>query len=162
MVELDTTVLSALVSGSPGAWLRRYVRDHHITQKVEAVFWGWVAVESTQGWLQLTGGRPHRGVGGNLQERRVQAAEAGGWERMLRKGDSAWFAPFRLKVLAALTGLEDGPVYQVTQERARRVWTNTAKAATRSLGGGKQNMLTLAASWRIWQPNENPKKRLLN
>ena len=22
--------------------------------------------------------------------------------------------------------------------------------------------LTLAASWRIWQPNENPKKRLLN
>jgi hypothetical protein len=78
MVELDTTVLSALLSGSPGAWLRRYVRSHDIAQKAEAVFWGWVAVESTRGWLQLTGGRPQRGVGGNLQEWRVQAAEAGG------------------------------------------------------------------------------------
>ena len=80
------------------------------------MFWGWVAVESTQGWLQLTGGRLQRGVGANLQEWRVQAAEAGGWERMLRKGDLAWFATFRMKVLAVLAGLEDRPVYQVTQE----------------------------------------------
>ena len=50
MVELDTTVLS----GSPGTWLRRYARNHHITQKAEVVSWGWVSVVSTQGWLQLT------------------------------------------------------------------------------------------------------------
>ena len=139
MVELDTTVLSALLSGSPGAWMRRYVKSHGITQKAEAVFWGWVAVESTQGWLQLIGGRPQRGAGDSLQEWRVQAAETGGWERMLRKGDSTWFATFRMKVLAALAGLEDGPVCQVTQEQAQRVWSNTAKAATRSLAGGKQH-----------------------
>ena len=32
MVELDTTVLSALLAGSPGSWLRRYVIEgpaHH-------------------------------------------------------------------------------------------------------------------------------------
>jgi hypothetical protein len=51
MVELDTAVLSALlpVAGSPGSWLRRYVRDQHNTQKAEAVFWGWVTAESKQG-----------------------------------------------------------------------------------------------------------------
>ena len=103
------------------------------------MFWGWVAVESTQGWLQLTGGRPQRGVGGNLQDWWVQAAEAGGWERMLRKGDSAWFATFRMKVLAALAALEDGLVYQVTQEQAQRVWANPTNAATRSLEGGEQH-----------------------
>ena len=58
---------------------------------------------------------------------------------MPRKGDSAWFATFTMKVLAALAGLEDGPVCQVTQERAQRVWINTAKATTRSLTGGKQH-----------------------
>ena len=58
---------------------------------------------------------------------------------MMRKGDSAWFATFRMRVLAALTKDEQGPVYQVTQQRAQQVWINTAKAATRSLEGGKQN-----------------------
>ena len=58
---------------------------------------------------------------------------------MMRKGDSAWFATFRMRVLAALMEGEEGPVYQVTQQRAQQVWTNTAKAATRGLAGGKQN-----------------------
>jgi hypothetical protein len=139
MVELETAVLSTLLAGSPGSWLRRYVRDQGIAQKAEAVFWGWVATESTQGWLQLTGGRPQRGVGADLREWRVQAAETGGWERMMRKGDSAWFATFRMRVLAALMEGEEGPVYQVTQQRAQQVWANAAKAATRGLAGGKQN-----------------------
>ena len=56
---------------------------------------------------------------------------------MMRKGDSAWFATFRMRVLAALTEGEEGPVYQVTQQRAQQVWTNAAKAATRGLAGGK-------------------------
>ena len=42
-------------------------------------------------------------------------------------------------MLAALTEGEEGPVYQVTQQRAQQVWTNTAKATTLSLAGGKQN-----------------------
>ena len=78
--------------------------------------WGWVAAEGTQGWLQLAGGRPQRGIGADLREWRVQAAEAGGWERMPREGDSAWFATFRMRVLAALTEGEQGPVYQATQQ----------------------------------------------
>ena len=49
----------------------RYMRDHHITQKAESVFWGWVAAESTQGWRQSTEGRPQRGVGEVLLEWRV-------------------------------------------------------------------------------------------
>ena len=36
MVELGTAVLSALLAGSLGKWLRRYVRDHRITQKARA------------------------------------------------------------------------------------------------------------------------------
>ena len=58
---------------------------------------------------------------------------------MLREGDSACFATFRMKVLAALAGLEVEPVYRVTQEQAQRAWTNTAKAATQSLERGQQH-----------------------
>ena len=58
---------------------------------------------------------------------------------IMRKGDSAWFATFRTRVLAALTEGEPRSLYQVTQQRAQQVWSNTAKAATRSLEGGKQH-----------------------
>ena len=66
--------------------------------KTADVFWGWVAQESTEGWLQLLGGRPQRGKDKPLTEWRVQAAEAGDWGGMLASGDTTWFATFGMEV----------------------------------------------------------------
>ena len=85
---------------------------------------------------------------------------------MLRKSDSARFATFRMRVLAALTEGEQEPVYQVTQQRAQQVWTNTAKAATRSLEGGSRTGLTCCAcdntvEARPQQPTAHSPQRVL-
>ena len=64
--------------------------------------------------MTATAARGRYRPAGVLREWRVQAAETGGWERMTRKGDSAWFATFRMRVLAALTEGEEGAMYQVT------------------------------------------------
>lgn len=42
----------------------------HLT--TSSVFWGWVAQESTEGWFQLTGGRPQAGRGKPLMAWRVE------------------------------------------------------------------------------------------
>ena len=38
VVELDMDVLSGLMMGSPGRWLRRCIENQRITQKAGAVF----------------------------------------------------------------------------------------------------------------------------
>ena len=49
--------------------------------KTADVFWGWGAQEITEGWLQLSGGRPQRGKGKPVMEWRVKATGAEGWGR---------------------------------------------------------------------------------
>ena len=99
IVEAHTSVCAAMLKSTPGTTLRRILQRYGVQLKTADVFWGWVARESTEGWLQLSGGRPQRGKGKPLMEWRVQAAEAGGWGGMqLSSGDTAWFATFRMKV----------------------------------------------------------------
>ena len=109
----NTGVLSTLLAGPPGTWLRRCVGDRRITQKAGAIFLGWVAAASTQEWLQLAGGGRSGGLGG-LQGWRV----AGSGGRVIGEdaegGDSAWFATSRVRVMAALIEGEAGSVYQAT------------------------------------------------
>ena len=86
MVETHTSVCAAMLKGTPGKTLRRILERYKVQLKTADVFWGWVAQESTEGWLQLSGSRPQRGKGKSLMEWRVQAAEAGGWGSMLASG----------------------------------------------------------------------------
>ena len=97
-----------------------------------------MARESTEGWLQLSGGRPQRGKGKPLMEWRVQAAEAGGWGGMLASGDTTWFATFRMKVRQQMLQLSEEAVPQVTQAMLQRVWMTSAKSQTKQANAGKQ------------------------
>ena len=139
MVEADISVCAAILKGSPGRALRRILTRHDVLIPAADVFWGWVAQESTRGWLQLAGGRPQPGRGAPLMEWRVQAAEAGGWGGLLCTGDAPWFATFRMKVRQLLLQQTEEPVPQVTQELAQRVWMHSAKSQTKQAGTGKQN-----------------------
>ena len=98
MVETHTSVCAALSKGTPGKTLRRILEGYKVQLEAADVFWGWVAQGSTEGCLQLPGGRPQRGKGKPLMGWRVQAAEAGGWGGMLASGDPTWFATFRMEV----------------------------------------------------------------
>ena len=104
------------------------------------VFWGWVAQESTEGWLQLSGGGPQRGKGKPLMEWRVRAAEAGagGWGGMLANVDTPWFATFRMKVRQQMLQLTEEAVSQVTQAMLQRVWMTSAKSQTKQVNARKQ------------------------
>ena len=115
MVETHTSVCAAMLKSTPGQTLRRILRRYGVKLKTADVFWGLMAQESIEGWLQLSGGRPQRGKGKPLMEWRVQAAEAGGWGGMLASGDTTWFATFRMKVRQQMQQLSEKAVPQVTQ-----------------------------------------------
>ena len=105
MVEAHISVCAAMLKGTPGRTLRRILARFKVLTPAADVFWGWVAQESIQGWLQLTGGRPQPGRGAPLVEWRVQAAEAGGWGGLLSAGDAPWFACYQA-VISAVRGLQ--------------------------------------------------------
>ena len=89
MAEAHTSVCAAMLKSTPGTTLRRILQRYRVQLKTAVVFWGWVARESTEGWLQLSGGRPQRDNGTPLMVWQVQAAEAGVWGDMLSSGDTA-------------------------------------------------------------------------
>ena len=62
MVETHTSVC-AMLMGTPGKTLRMILERYRVQLKTTDVLWGWVAQESTEEWLQLTGGRPQRDKG---------------------------------------------------------------------------------------------------
>ena len=136
MVEASAAVCTAMLKATPGRTLRRILERYGVQLLAADVFWGWVAQESTSGWLQLSGGRPQTGRGKPLEEWRVQAVEAGGWGGMLAKGDSAWFATFRMKVRQQMLELATGAVPTVTQAVVQQVWVNSAKTQTRQVNAG--------------------------
>jgi hypothetical protein len=138
MVETHTTVCTAMLKGTPGKTLRRILQRYGVHLKTADVFWGWAAQECTEGWLQLSGGRPQRGKGKPLMEWRVQAMEAGGWGGMLAGGDTAWFATFRMKVRQQMIQLSEEAVPQVTQVMVQQVWMTSAKSQTKHANAGKQ------------------------
>ena len=138
MVETHTSVCAAMFKGTPGKTLRRILERYRVQVKAADVFWGWVAQESIEGWLQLSGGRPQSGKGKPLMEWRVQAAEAGGWGGMLAGGDSAWFASFRMKVRQQMLQMSEEAVPQVTQTMVQQVWMTSAKSQTKQANAGKQ------------------------
>ena len=138
MIEASAAVCATMLKTTPGRTLRRILERYDVHLPAADVFWGWVAQECTSGWLQLSGGRPQAGRGKPLKEWRVQAVEAGGWGGMLAKGDSAWFATFRMKVRQQMLELAEGAVPRVTQAMVQQVWVNSAKAQTRQVNAGKQ------------------------
>ena len=102
ILRATTETVLVLAVGPTGKWLRRYLKKQEVLTAAKEVLWGWAAQQSIAGWLQLTGGRPQTGSGLPLEEWRVQAVEMGGWRAMLRQGDTAWMAGFRMRVLQAL------------------------------------------------------------
>ena len=51
VVEARVSVCMALLKGSLGRKLRRILAQHEVLITAADVFWGWVAQESTRGWL---------------------------------------------------------------------------------------------------------------
>ena len=123
VVEASAAVCTAMLKATPDSLraLRRILELYDVQLLVAGVFWGWVAQGSTSGWLQLSGGRPQTGRGKPLEEWRAQAVEAGGWGGMLAKGDSAWFATFRIKVRQQMLEMATDAVPRVTQAMAQQV-----------------------------------------
>ena len=145
MVEVQTTVLGAMLDKLAGVWLRRYVKRQGIKVAAGDVYWGWAATEAMDGWLQLEGGRPRKGAGSPVVEWKVQAAEQGGWAAMRRQPDTPWMITFRLNVLQALRcevarAADGGAVAgEVEASMVTKVWVNSAKAATRAAAQGLQS-----------------------
>ena len=102
ILRVTTGIVLALAAGPTFKWLRRCLKAQEVPTAAKEVLWGWAAQQSITDWLQLTGGRPQTGSGLPLEEWRVQAVETGGWRAMLRQGDTAWMANFRMRVLQAL------------------------------------------------------------
>ena len=138
MVETHRLVCAAMLKGTPGKALRRILQRYGVHLKTADVFWGWAAQESTEGWLQLSGGRPQRGKGKPLMEWRVQAMEARGWGSMLAGRDTAWFATFRMKMRQQMLQLSEEAVPQVTQAMVQQIWMASAKSQTKCANAGKQ------------------------
>ena len=139
-VEAHTSVCAAMLKSTLGTTLCRILQRYGVQLKTADVFWGWVARESTEGWLQLSGGRPQRGKDKPLTEWRVQAAEAGGWGDTLSSGDTAWFATFRMKVKQQMLQLSEEVVPQVAQAMMMQVWMTSGKSQTKRANAGKQCM----------------------
>ena len=54
MVEASAEVCTAMLKATPGRTLRRILERYGVQLLAADVFWGWVARESTSGWLQLS------------------------------------------------------------------------------------------------------------
>ena len=142
MLQVSTEIVLVLIAGPAGKWLRRYLKAQGVLTAAKEVLWGWAAQQSITGWLQLAGGRPQTGSGLPLEEWRVQAVEMGGWRAMLRQGDTAWMASFRMRVLQALQQYHEvtpAGLCTVTADTVEEVWYHSAKAWSRMVPGGKQS-----------------------
>ena len=142
ILRAATDVVSAMSVGLAGKWLRRYLKEQKVLTAAKEVLWGWAAQQGIAGWLQLTGGRPQTGAGPPLEEWRVQAVEMGGWRAMLRQGDTAWMAGFRMRVLQALQQYHEttpAGLCTVSEDTVEEVWLHSAKAWSRMVPGGKQS-----------------------